>query len=514
MKLQIIQLEAHDDVASVRDRLAFVRAERVLLVWPRDMLRPILARKLDLVLIQREAARRGVWLALVTSEPPMMDLARDLNIATFPSVRASQRGRWTKPISKVFVDRADRPDNAPDPYELMLHASRLKVLSPAQRRTRQMIRALGLVVMVVAVVSTLYLLVPGAYVSLTPAQDQINKTVSLTIDPAVTEIQVERGRIPGTLVTLDVEAQTSIRTTGQIDVPSTLASGTALFINRIESEVQIPGGTILSTPGTRPARFRTVSDAVVPKGVGKTVSVTIQATDDTAGTRGNIEPNLIINIEGDLARLLSVRNPEATQGGTVREQKLVTRADVDNLAVLAQEKLRQDALAEFARRLGSNQQPIQDSFRIINAETMQLTYSAFVGDPADTLGVTIRASVQALVVDQRAANQAALARLTADIPPGRRLILDSVAYKNGPIQYAREAGTATIVIAASGNVAAYIDVERARQRIAGLSVEAATAILNREWLLDPRQPPQINISPFFFWQLPILPARISIEVRK
>jgi len=514
MKLQIIQLEAHDDVASVRDRLSFVRAERVLLVWPRSVLQPILGRKLDLVLIQREAARRGLWLALITSDPTIIDLANDLNISVFSSTKASQRRRWKKPRSNVFVDRSSRPDNAPDPYQLMLHASRLKVLSPAQRRTRQLVRAGALVVMIVAIVSTLYLIVPGAYISLTPAQDQIDKTVTLTVDPSLTEIEVERGRIPGKLMSLDIESQASIRTTGLSDIPSTLASGTVVFMNRIESDVTIPAGTIVATPGKQPARFRTVADAVVAKGVGQTVTVTIQATDDTAGSRGNIEANLIINIEGDLARLLSVRNPEQTQGGTVREQSFVTRADVDKLAEFAQEKIRQDALAELSQRLGDNQIPVVDSIRVLNPDNATLTYSAFVGDPADTLGVSIRATVQALIIDQLAARQAALARLTTDIPPGRRLLIDTVTYKNGPITYVRDTGGATISLTASGNVAAYIDPERARQRIAGLSVDAAQDVLNRDWLLDPRYPPQITITPFFFWQLPVLPARISIEVKR
>src|SRR5512143_993059 len=132
MKLQIIQLEPYDDVVSVRDRLSFVNTERVLLVWPRRG--EILKRKLDLVLIQREAARRGARLALVTAAPDVLENAADLNISTFPSVTASQQAPWKHPRSKVFVDRSDRPAEAPDPYELMLTASRLRRLTPQQRR--------------------------------------------------------------------------------------------------------------------------------------------------------------------------------------------------------------------------------------------------------------------------------------------------------------------------------------------------------------------------------------------
>ena len=58
-----IQLEAADTVVAVRERLARLRGRRVLLVWPADG--ALFRRKLDLVLIQREAYRRAIQLALV-----------------------------------------------------------------------------------------------------------------------------------------------------------------------------------------------------------------------------------------------------------------------------------------------------------------------------------------------------------------------------------------------------------------------------------------------------------------
>src|SRR4051794_19234287 len=100
MKLQVIQLEAHDDVTSVRDRLSFVKSDRVLLVWPRDA--SVLCRKLDLVLIQREAARRKAKLALITSDPQVIENADDLNISTFKSIQAGQTIHWKQPRNKVF----------------------------------------------------------------------------------------------------------------------------------------------------------------------------------------------------------------------------------------------------------------------------------------------------------------------------------------------------------------------------------------------------------------------------
>lgn len=516
MKLQIIQLEPYDDVISVRDRLAFVQAERVLLVWPRPQagVAPVLCRKLDLVLIQREAARRGALLALVTGDPDIRDHARELNLSVFGSVRASQRGRWKKPQSKVFVDRSDRPKNEPDPYELMLHASRLRVLSPQQRLARRITRGAATVILVLTLLLAAYLALPGATVSLAPAQGQIDTTLILTVDASITAIDVEKGRIPGTRLTLDVESQASIPTTGISDVPSTLASGTVIFTNRIESVVDIPAGTILTTAGARPVRFRTLDDASVAAGVGRNVSVNVQAVEENAGPAGNVEAGLIVNIEGDLSRLLFVRNDEPMRGGTVREQSVVTQADYEDLALLARQQVRQDALAQISTRLSGSQIVAPESIRIVNQGGEEITYNAFVGDPADNLTATVHARVEALVLDEQAARYAALARLSAEIPPGRRLDLNTIAYSRGPISAPDAQGRVTFLMSASGNVSAEIDIERAKARIAGMSVDEALNTLNRDWLLDPRRPPQITLWPGFFGRLPLLPIRITIEITR
>ena len=55
-------LEATDTIVSLRQRLAGLRGQRVLLIWPEAATN--LRSKLDLVLIQREADRRAIQLAI------------------------------------------------------------------------------------------------------------------------------------------------------------------------------------------------------------------------------------------------------------------------------------------------------------------------------------------------------------------------------------------------------------------------------------------------------------------
>src|SRR5690606_24968109 len=77
-RIQTIQLEPYDDVVSIRDRLQFVKVRRVLLIFPKHG--EVLRRKLDLVLIQREAARRNIQIALLCKNPDVAEHAASINI--------------------------------------------------------------------------------------------------------------------------------------------------------------------------------------------------------------------------------------------------------------------------------------------------------------------------------------------------------------------------------------------------------------------------------------------------
>ena len=70
MKTQIIQLEAHDDIVSTRDKMGWSQTSRIVLVWPNKG--KILDRRLDLVLLQRHSMLLGAQLALVTQEEEIL----------------------------------------------------------------------------------------------------------------------------------------------------------------------------------------------------------------------------------------------------------------------------------------------------------------------------------------------------------------------------------------------------------------------------------------------------------
>jgi len=506
MKLQIVQLEPFDDPVSVRERLAFLTAERVLLLWPERG--AILRRKLDLVLVLRAAANANARLALVTPDPLVQDNAAALNISVFTTVEAAQAGRWKKPRAKLFSAEAPA---ARDRRELAERGSRLRrnALSAEQQRQQRIVRGVVLLVLFVTVIAFSVIVLPGARVTVFLARDQLTTTVRLVADPTIAIENVATGHIPARLVgNLIVERQASIRTSGSADVPATLASGTVILTNQTTDAVSIPRGTIVTTFAARPARFQTMQDVLI--NARGTAEVTITAASDSAGPVGNIEANLISRVEGDLNGKLSVRNPAPTQGGTVRQQGIVTKSDQDKLLALLRDQIRTSAVADIA--LSPTQFIAPGSIQVIEERPEWTTFSNFAGDQADSLSLTLKVRVQALVIDEVPARKVAYASL-AKLLVDRRVVVESVRYQRGKVEPVDAKGMAALLITVSGDAVNDADAEALRNHLAGMSVPDANAYLDRAALLDPRRPPQFEVWPGVFGRLPLLPVRIELQVQ-
>jgi hypothetical protein len=511
MKAQIVKLEPYEDVASVRDRLSFVQAERVLLVLPRDS--AILQRRLDLILILRELARKEARLALVTRDPVIIDHATGLNLSTFPTVDAARTGRWKRPTSGLLdkgksTPRAEQPDRA-DLHALQEVASRLRQPPPEHLRQHRTARIVTAIMLTMTLLATSYILAPYAKVQVFLARDQLNTTVKIIADPTIAIENVATGHVPAKLVSnILVTRQGQIPTTGKADVPATLASGTIILSNQTPDPVSVPVGTIVATLGARPARFRTLKDVLL-NGYGN-AEVTIAATNDSAGPVGNIEANLITQVEGALSGKLAVRNALPTQGGTIRQQGIVTKPDQDRLLALVRDQIRTNALADIA--LTPTQFIAPGSIQIVEERPEWTTFSNFIGDPGDTLTLTLKVRIQALVIDELPARKVAYASLARQLA-NRQIVVESVQYQRGRVDPVDAKGMASFLFTASGEAVNSVNADAIRARLTGMGVSDARAVLDREVLLDPRRPPQIDVSPGFLGRLPLLGVRIDVEVR-
>lgn len=503
-----LHLEPYDDVVSVRDRLAFVKAPAVLLVWPERG--TVLRRKLDLLLIQRQARRLHIQIALVTGDLDVMDAAHELNISVFPDEQTAAQHRWKRPRNKVFISPRDAAQEA----EVVDHVLRQRQpLSPAARRRRQFGRWMVFAALLATVGIGFLVAAPSATVTITPASRQVYETITIVAAPDQTDIDVQNFRMPAAVVSLQATSRVTVPSSGTETAGTSLAQGLVTFTNLSDFPVVVPLGTVVSTGGTYPVRFETLIETTLPSGDAAAIQVPVQALPSYAGAAGNVDPGAISRVESEIADLVVVTNPNATYGGAVQELSVVTAQDHERLLVLGQQQVLQNARDILLHQLQGEQFLVPGSLAIIDQRPEWIIYSHLIGDTTESVSLDLRAVVQAVVVDERQAQQVAYAGLAPYLQPGMEIAPEALRFSRGDIVEIRPDGQVTFLMIVSGSIAVSIDEEYVLKRVTGVSVSEARRRLDRELLLDPNRPPQINTWPGWYHRMPFLPVRISVDVR-
>ncbi len=511
-QVEIIQLEPHDDVVSVRDRLSFTESRRVLLVWPPTG--RVLNRKLDLVLLQREARRRAARLALVTTDLEVIDNANDLNISAFLTIEESQRQRWKRGRSKVFVDRADKPEHEPTPDELRDTASRLKVEpTPSQISLRRALAILLLVMLLTGIMAAGYIFLPSATITLTPAREHLDVTIRVIADPGARDADLTAHVIPATLLGVEIEESATVETTGTETVDAVPSRGTIVFTNLTNQAVTIPAGTTVSTSVGAIIRFRTLEPVNIAGQQGAIAVVANEALPEFVGPTGNVPAYSIDHLDGPLATILTAQNYDPTTGGAVPVNRVVSQADHDRLLAAVRQAIQQRALGELTSLLGGGQAIIPETVHIAEERPEWTAFSAAVGEQTDVVSLMMRARVEAVVIDDRMVNQVAFAGLTERIPAGQVVVPHTMTFTRGGIEALDPNGRVTFLASVASDVTQAVDADQLRRNLAGRTYDEVIAYLYQNLKLAPTASPGIIIWPEFFGRMPVLPGRITIILR-
>src|SRR5690606_38472990 len=119
-------------------------------------------------------------------------------------------------------------------------------------------------------------------------------------------------------------------------------------------------------------------------------------------------------------------------------------------------------------------------------------FDKFNDDEGDTLSLNLRILAQGTTLDQQQTNEAMLAALRANVPPGGRLVASSVATRReeGAVAIGRQV---QFTMTAVAEYVVPIDAREVTSAIAGLTPEAATNVLMSQWSLT--RPPEIYRDP-------------------
>lgn len=497
MNPYILNIEPHDQVHVVTDKIDAAGAEKVLLVFPAR--RTPLTRRLDLKLIQRHAAIKGVQIALVANRGKLLENATDLGIPVFANIRQAKSASWktTPPtINTTGLKEEARPTLD------WLKANRH--INKPEWAGRTFPGKLALGISLAVILALMIITLPSAQIRIQPGTETQQLHMTVSADPSLSSFSLT-GDLPAERVTLVVEGREEMQPSGSIMVPLQPASGEVVFTNLSDHVIDIPMGTVVRTAGEKPVRFSTVETAEVEAEAGATVTLPVQALNP--GSEGNLAPGEISIVEGDLKLFLTVTNLRSTSGGSAQRSKAPSNADYVALSQRLQESLWQTALAEAASNHPTGGYVIDSA--PISMEILEESYDPPEPQPASTLSLQMQVEYEILVVAETDLQAIASGNLDATLPAGTSAYAPSLVILPESEPQFDESGVATWQLYAQRTLYKTIELQELRGQLAGKSKSMAADILDDDLSLT--SPPRITLSPPFWPLLPLLPFRINIE---
>ena len=493
MKTQLIPLETHDDVVSIRDKMSWAKTPRILLVWPHK--RRVDVRPLDLALLRRHAVSLGAELGLVTRSPEIRAAARRMDLPVFSKASQAQRKTWPM---RVFAPpgrraprldlrslRADLPD--PDLFGDLSAGVRLVVFS----------------VGVLALLLIPLFFIPSAEIHLDAPTRPQSVEVDVSAEPDAAQVSLA-GVVPSRLLTFDLTLTASLPASGEAVIPDQTAEGSVRFTNLSNAALEAPAGTVVLALSDPPVRFVTTESAQVPLGKGAIAFARVRAL--TPGAAGNVPIGAVTAFEGPLGLSLGVFNLSAMRGGTDKTVAIPTDADRQKLHERLLAAIKEQGKNQLSAQFQPGDLVFPASFGF--SKVLDETTTPGPGQAGRRLELTMRAEFHAYYAAAADLRQLAGESLDASLPGGYRPVEASLTMTPVSPIFGGVDGLARWRMRAARTLRAEIDPAQVIAVARGKTAARARGLLQETFALE--SAPQISIQPFFWPWLPSLPSQIKV----
>ena len=496
MKTQIIALEPHDDFISVRDRMSWAKAPRILLVWPK--FEKITLRAADLRILQQHASYLGAEMGVITRRGDVRRDAESFGIPVFGSAAAAQRQAWPK-RRPLRARSARRPRPRAQLEELREAAKG----GEAEWKSRPAARIGFFVAAVLAVLAIAGVFVPVAHITLTPISQAQNITLPVTASTSITTMSLA-GSVPAHEVTMAISGTQAARVATQSSIPDKKAIGVARFTNLTQSDVAIPAGTIVYSLSPAAVQFATLNSTHLAGNVNAIVEVPIRSVN--GGAEANLPANSIQAVQGNLGLSVAVTNPDPTEGGTDRVMAAPSDADRQRLHDVLISQLKDQAQAQLGESIGAKDLALAGTLKM--GQILEETYDPAPGNPGSLLRLTMRIEFSAQYIKADDLTRLAEATLDAAKPQDFLPVSETMGY--------RLKGTPTI----DGSGASHFELQIERTLLQDINLARASALVRGKSpgsaaeALDASLPlakaPEIKLSPGWWPWMPLVPFRITV----
>ena len=496
MKTTLIQIDPHDDLTSIKDKMTWSRGQRMILFFPRGF--PLDQSPLTMKLIRRYAESNGSQVAIVTKSKILKEISREQGIPFFSSAPEAERKAWKNEAPAKVKGTIQGIDKV---SEKKVSTTKPKVLPPKKifQKSLAIILLLGLVVISLIVVA------PSATVILYPIQTDQDIEYQVYVDPEKQSVDLT-GILPGIRVSVEISGELSAPSSGKLIVPKTKANGEVTITNLSTKTVMIPKGTIVSTDGQTPIEFYLKEEVVLPPGSEPVKGIPIEAIQ--AGLSGNVDV-MQINTLGGFEGVAAVTNPEATKGGTEQTFPTPTDADYEKIEKMLREQLYNRCRQTIEAQKDESFVLIEQS--IVLGEKVSRNEIPAVGIPSDQATLELSTTCEAVAFSEEDEKKLAEEILNQNIeknmmPANDEIVTervtDFIKTPDGRYSWTGSANRYLIPLFEKNDLAG---------SVSGKSIAEADQIL--VFAFTQLQSPEILVNPSWWKVLPFLPNRIHFELR-
>lgn len=352
---------------------------------------------------------------------------------------------------------------------------------------------LGAVVVLAAAAGTV-LLSERAIVTLSIPAQRVEANLTLTGAPGTGDIPTQKFGVNVTDTLVGSASPATI---------STYATGGVVFTYYSQCRqqcatgpyVRVMAGADVSTAAG--VHYTTLADT----GVFMTSSRAIPIRAVVTGAAGNTGPGTIVRL-GSVPTDMTVTNPMAITGGSSRDTNIITEPDFEAVERAVVTEAIQDAnKAIRAKAAGMGY--------TLTGLTLTEESSDSVGDETQTFTITITVSMDAVGFSDSAVRSRLRSAVLAEVRGDQQITRDSIETDYRIVKHTPD-GDVTVTATGVGFVIPKIPTQSLARRIAGASVDQASAELKRT---VPEATVGIRVWPEGISYLPVVPDHITFHVQ-
>ncbi len=496
MKTYIIQLEAHDDLVSARDKLAWAKASRVIFIWPKAG--KVLSDYYSLSLLKREADRQGVNISFITKSEGVRENARLLGIPVFDSVNNAEHRPWQNLQKRKMEHKTLTGYDALVEQRDQLHPLR----KPS--RMKEFGRIVIFIVTLVAVLGLGMFFYPSAVVRIFPQREDQKVTLAVNVNPSISEVSLS-GVLPGRKTSLELSGTKTGTSTGVVRMGVTKATGMLTVTKLTDQVLVIPKGTQFTGVSADGRTYLSTNEVSLAGKANESGTVQVEA--ENAGEESNVQAGMSFKPQAAWAADVSVTNAEPIAGGTSLDSPAATIEDYAAEKKQLLTELKNQATSTLGQNISGDTVLIPQS--LDGGVLVSETQSVKPGTPSDHFTLDVKVVFTALTYSQSDLDFLVDSILNANLKPGLKSIENSLQLKTISEVVTQPNGGYVWNIDAIRQVGPQISDDELIQRLVNTPVGEVQSILAQQATL--RKPSEVILSPRWWTRMPFVSFRIALE---